>query len=73
MEAQASGLGLKRRIGLLGASVILVGTIFAAPAQAGIAQQCAKKNSEDAQERCCKKQAKTNQQKNKCLNFVRNN
>jgi hypothetical protein len=73
MEAQASGLRLKRRIGLLGASVILVGTIFAAPAQAGISQQCAKKNSENAQEQCCKKQANNNKQKNKCLNFVQNN
>jgi hypothetical protein len=72
MEAQARGLGLKRRIGILGVSIIVATTVFAAPAQAGIAQKCENKHpNQDAQERCCKKKANTNKQERNCLNYVR--
>jgi hypothetical protein len=72
---EAVGLGLKRRIGLLLACIIMISTILAAPAQAALGNRCENRhpNNEDAQERCCKKQADTNREKNRCLNFVENN
>jgi hypothetical protein len=72
MEAQ--GIGLKRRIGLLVASVFVVASVLAAPAQAAsLGQRCENRHpgNQDAQERCCKKQADTNRQKNRCLEYVR--
>jgi hypothetical protein len=74
MEAQ--GISLKRRIGLLLASVFVIASILAAPAQAAsLGQRCENRHpgNQDAQERCCKKQADTNRERSRCLDFVRNN
>jgi hypothetical protein len=72
MEAQASGLGLKRRIGLLVVSIIVATTMLAAPAQAGVAQKCERNHDNlPAQEKCCKKQTQSNKQRNNCLDYVR--
>jgi hypothetical protein len=73
MEAQ--GISLKRRIGLLVASVFVVASVLAAPAQAAsLGQRCENRHeNQDAQEKCCKKQADTSRERNRCLDFVRNN
>jgi hypothetical protein len=72
---EARGLNLKRRIGLLMASVVVISTVLAAPAQAALGQRCENRhpNNQDAQERCCKKQSDTNREKKRCLNYVRTN
>jgi hypothetical protein len=72
MEAQ--GIGLKRRIGLLVASVFVVASVLAAPAQAAsLGQRCENRHpgNQDAQERCCKKQADTKKERKRCLEYVR--
>jgi hypothetical protein len=74
MEAQ--GLNLKRQIGLLVASTIVVAAMLAAPVQAAsLGQRCENRHpdNQSAQERCCKKQADTNREKKRCLTFVRSN
>jgi hypothetical protein len=76
MEAQASGLGLKRRIGLLVVSVIVATTMLAAPAQAANqGKQCVRNHpgNETAQENCCKKQSDSKKERKKCLRYVQNN
>jgi hypothetical protein len=74
MEAQISSLGLKRRIGLLVASVIVAAAMLAAPAQAAsLGQKCENRHlgNQSAQEQCCKKQADTKKERKKCLKYVR--
>jgi hypothetical protein len=72
MEAQ--GLGLKRRIGLLGAAVVVAATMLAAPAQAAsnLGKQCERNHeNEAAQIQCCKKRADTHKERRNCLKYVR--
>ena len=69
-------MGLKRRIGLVAAAVMLASTLAMAPAQAAnldrIVNKCDKKGTLAAEKRCCENRADSQQQEKRCKNRVDN-